>query len=327
MTYEVPELPAEIEGRKWLDQNVNGVRDGNEPWLNGWTIELYDVATGQLVDSMVTGNRDLNDDGQIDPTSEVGWYSFTTVPGTWEVREVMQAGWAQSYPGFAADFGKRDSVSASGGLSLSETVLNFDFDVDNPRGVRLALDFFVPAANGGRRRVTSRPGSGPAGEGRLAGSVLLTPSEIASLIRGEMTVGLVNTRGKVKAEGPVQATGAHIVSLSSGEVVTGRNFGNYRPGETTDGPILPLPVDLSRYAAQGIHFVSAEPGVIAILIAPQNVRHVVVASADPGFSVVATKPTARQVATMLTFAARREPSIAAALDRMFGSEDLLEILG
>ena len=59
----------------------------------------------------------------------------------------------------------------------------------------------------------------------------------------------------------------------------------------------------------------------------ENVRHVVVASADPGFSVVATKPTARQVATMLTFAARREPSIAAALDRMFGSEDLLEILG
>ncbi len=91
-------LPGSIHGRKFEDANGNGTHDPGEAWLNGWTIQLID-ANGNVVDEQVTMDQDLNNNGQIDPATESGWYWFTDVdPGQYTVREVLQDGWEQTAP-------------------------------------------------------------------------------------------------------------------------------------------------------------------------------------------------------------------------------------
>lgn len=325
ITYEMPVLPTGVEGRKWHDENVNGLREADEPWLNGWTIEIYDIATGQLLESTVTEDVDLNEDGVIDPEFERGYYSFTVLPGTYSISEVMQDDWSQSYPGFAADFGKEGKPSASGAMSLNDGVLHFDFDVDNGRRVR--LEFFVPDGNGGQRLTESRPAQGPASEGRIVGSVPLTIEEVGHLLSGDLTAALVNTRGKTKASGPVAASAAHIVTLSNGEIITERNFGNYRVGDAVPPP--PLPDQTGSFAARGVHFGLDDLGRVAIHISPTPV---VVAEdelvdPEPGSEEPTMDPseTPRQIAAMLKFAAKRDERIAEAVDRLFGGLDPLEV--
>lgn len=94
---DVAESEGIVYGRKFNDLNGNGTFDEGEAWLSGWTIELVG-ADGTVVDSQVTGDLDLNNDGQIDPATETGVYQFTATPGTYTVREVAQEGWTQTSP-------------------------------------------------------------------------------------------------------------------------------------------------------------------------------------------------------------------------------------
>ena len=87
-----------ITGQKWHDLNDNGVQDGNEPGLNGWTIQVVDPNTGVVAASAVTGSVDLNNDGRIDPITEQGLYSIAVGAGTWNLSEVLQQGWRQTHP-------------------------------------------------------------------------------------------------------------------------------------------------------------------------------------------------------------------------------------
>ena len=317
ITYELPVLPTRIEGQKWLDENVNGFREPTEELLNGWTIELYDVASGELVDSTVTSTLDLNEDGIIDPVKEVGVYSFTVTPGTYEVREVLQPDWAQAYPGFAADFGAEGRPSASGGLSLSENVLFYDFDVDVPNGASLTMEFYVPDGAGGQRLIETRPVNAPIINGRISGRAILTPTEIGHLLSGELTVALVNTRGRIKGQGQIQGSGSHIVTVSSNEIVTGRDFGNYRLGQTYRGPIF-NPADGAQH---GIHFGRDDDGQTRIVISPPRINSTA-AEGELGSAPI----TARQIVSMLNYLSKRDADIASAVDRLFAGEDPLEIL-
>ena len=98
LTFE--EAPGgEITGRKFEDINANGVRDAGDPYLNGWTIELYDDS-GNLKGTSVTGDVDLDSSGTIDPETERGWYGFSAVaPGSYTVSEVLPlANWGASTP-------------------------------------------------------------------------------------------------------------------------------------------------------------------------------------------------------------------------------------
>ena len=81
-------------GTKFHDLNGNGVKDAGEPGLPGWTIRAY---------------KDLNANGTLDaaeaasPTASAvtdasGNYTMTFPPGRYMVCEVLQAGWAQSFP-------------------------------------------------------------------------------------------------------------------------------------------------------------------------------------------------------------------------------------
>ena len=90
---------ATIEGRKFHDLNADGTHNPGEPYLNGWTIQLV-TADGVVWATAVTRDVDRNGDGQIDPETETGWYTFTDIvpaPG-YELQEVTQDGWMQSAP-------------------------------------------------------------------------------------------------------------------------------------------------------------------------------------------------------------------------------------
>ena len=318
ITYELPVLPTRIEGQTWFDANVNSIRDPNEELLNGWTIELYDVASGELVDSTVTSTIDLNKDGVIDPETEVGVYSFTVTPGTYEVREVLQPEWAQTFPGFAANFGAEGRPSASGGLSLSGETLHYDFDVDVPNRASLTFEFYVPDGSGGQRLIETRPSNAPISNGRISGQATLTPTEIGHLLNGELTVALVNPRGRVRGRGAIQGSGSHIVTVVSNEVVTGRDFGNYRfVDQGYRGPVVG-PAD---GVTHGIHIGDDGSGQLRIVISPPRINSSV-AEGEFGSELI----TARQIVNRLNYLSKRDAGIAAAVDRLFAGEDPLEIL-
>ncbi len=71
--------PATIEGTKFDDHDVDGVRDAGEPGLEGWTI--------------------ARSGGASDVTDPDGAYRFTGLrPGTYTVAEVLRSGWRQTAP-------------------------------------------------------------------------------------------------------------------------------------------------------------------------------------------------------------------------------------
>ena len=84
----VSTVAGSIEGSKWHDLDGDGILDGNEPTLSGWTIYIDDNNNGEL-DS---GERSTVTDAD-------GNYRFSFVtPGTYTVGEVLQSGWTQTYP-------------------------------------------------------------------------------------------------------------------------------------------------------------------------------------------------------------------------------------
>lgn len=73
-----------ICGKKFKDINKNGVQDGGEPPLSGWTVQLY-YWNGPLYASVTTDS--------------LGNYCFSNIPcGAWTVTEQLQPNWVQTYP-------------------------------------------------------------------------------------------------------------------------------------------------------------------------------------------------------------------------------------
>ncbi len=71
-----------ISGKKFVDEDGNGLLGGTEPGLQNWTIQL-DIGADSIVDQ--TTSTDIS-----------GNYSFQNLgPGVYRVREVLQAGWSQ----------------------------------------------------------------------------------------------------------------------------------------------------------------------------------------------------------------------------------------
>ena len=91
--------PASIHGQKYSDLNANGIHENGEPYLNGWTIELVNAA-GVVVATTLTMDMDLDNSGDIDPTTESGWYWLTDIGlGSYTVREVLKQNWRQTSNG------------------------------------------------------------------------------------------------------------------------------------------------------------------------------------------------------------------------------------
>jgi hypothetical protein len=80
--------PGAVSGNKFADLNGDGIRDfGFEPGLQGWTI-FADL----------DANGDFDEGEPFDVTDANGDYSITLDPGNYNIREVPQLGWTQTFP-------------------------------------------------------------------------------------------------------------------------------------------------------------------------------------------------------------------------------------
>jgi hypothetical protein len=81
-------VPGVFRGQVWHDLDGDGVHDRGELGVNGWTIDLVDDGTGQVIDTRVTAETR---DG-------AGWYVFESVePGQYQVRQRIPDGWRQTW--------------------------------------------------------------------------------------------------------------------------------------------------------------------------------------------------------------------------------------
>ncbi len=121
--------PASIEGYKFEDMDANGVWDVVEPALEGWTVFV-----------------DYDGDGVLDPgeptdvTDGTGYYSMSGVmPGTYDVHEVLQAGWNQSRGDFTVTFVSGERYGAEGEYDFGNwqpiSIDGYKFEDTNANGV------------------------------------------------------------------------------------------------------------------------------------------------------------------------------------------------
>jgi hypothetical protein len=86
---EIAPQMGSISGMKFNDLNCNGIREGNEPGLSGWTIIAINDSTGRQISTTTTGSG--------------GTYSFSNLPlGTYTILEQQQTNYEQSVPRCAA---------------------------------------------------------------------------------------------------------------------------------------------------------------------------------------------------------------------------------
>ncbi len=199
-----------VTGVKYHDVNGNGVRDGGEPVLAGWTINLTGGGGGSAT------------------TDTAGRYTFLGVAaGAHTLSEVVQAGWTKTQPASAS----YALTILSAGLSPGDTSVvrdfgNFkNFSISgmkfrdrNGNGTKDPGDngmagWTINATNGGGAQVTL--GSGNYTYSNLGpGSFVLTETAQA---------GWVQT---------APGGGSYTVVGASGVDVTGKDFGNFQLGDS-----------------------------------------------------------------------------------------------
>ncbi len=221
--------PAEARGLKWHDVNSDGTRQIGEPGLDDWIIY------GDVNDN---GVLDLDEPSTV--TDADGNYALTNLPpGDYTIREVLQDGWEQSFPvgGHAVtivsgdvladlDFGNFQPGEISG-------VKWHDLDADGVyKDAEDGLEgwtIFLDEDDNGLLDWTDGDGDGvwDAGEGE---QWTLTDADGAYSFTG-LTYGTYHVRELLQPdwEQSAPATGEYVVTVASGSVVTGRNFGNYMP--------------------------------------------------------------------------------------------------
>jgi hypothetical protein len=93
-----------ISGQAWRDLDNNGRRDVSEPALGNWAVFIDSNANGHLDSNELTTRTDAG-----------GQYAFRGLtPGTYQVRQVVPPGWAQSFPAISSHI-----VEIARGFSLA----------------------------------------------------------------------------------------------------------------------------------------------------------------------------------------------------------------
>jgi len=102
---------GDISGYKFHDVNNNGVWDDDEGVLSGWEIYIDENENGQW------------DSGEPKTTTNAsGYYEFTDLePGYYNIMEVPQAGWFQTYPGLTS--GRLWGLESGDGSTITEVNL------------------------------------------------------------------------------------------------------------------------------------------------------------------------------------------------------------
>jgi hypothetical protein len=272
-------------GTKFHDRNANGVRDAGEPGLSGWQIKLYKDADGDKVledsDDGASGNGAV----PFRPTATTGAngsYSFPNLPsGDYIVCEVKQTGWSQSLP----NAGTSDKANCSIDPTLGAIGRGFTMTGANHPGNDFG-NFRNGTKSGTKFNDLNGNGQRDAGEPGLAGVTIhlfgtdglgnpvhvhrTTDANGAysfSVPPGAYTVCESVPAGFTQSfptSGPSCAghTGAsgigYSITLSSGQVDSGNDFGNFRNATKTGTKFDDLNADGDRDAG--------EPGLAGVTI-------------------------------------------------------------
>jgi hypothetical protein len=224
------QVGVDLSGHKFNDLNINGIFDSGEPLLPGWTIYI-DVNLDNVLDA-----------GDISTVTDAnGFYEFgPLVPGTYSIREVLQAGWAQSAPG-VADNGEFNITLVAGEDSTGNDFGNFqqatksgtkfhDLDADGEHdagepglaawvihldgtdGLGNAVNLTDVTDADGNYSFTVNPGTYTVSEEQQAGWTQSGPDLLADA--GDNDAGATD--------------GDWDIVLTSGENETGNDFGNFQ---------------------------------------------------------------------------------------------------
>ncbi|MEG4283238.1 DUF4347 domain-containing protein [Microcoleus sp. A006_D1] len=226
-----------ISGQKFNDLNQNGVKDATEPGLANWQIFL---------DS--NPQNGVFDQGEITTvTNADGTYTLRNVPaGTFQVREVPQTGWIQTtanpadvivnagdaIPGI--NFGNfLPQPGAIRGLKFQDTNKNGIQDAGEP-----GLANFQIVLNKVVTGTAPAPTPAPA-------PVTTTTDASGNYLFANLAPATYSVR-EVNQTGFTQSTpNPADITLTSGAIVTGINFGNSptpTPIITTPTPTPPTPI-------------------------------------------------------------------------------------
>ena len=213
-------LPSSISGTKWNDKNANGIRDGGEPVLQGWTIYLDQNQNGQL------------DGGETSTVTDAeGNYTFNNLLyGNYTVAEVLQDGWVQTSGGVSLylnpdediteiNFGNWNPVRISGNKWQD---LDGDGIRDNGESGLKGWTIYLDANN-----------NGELDNGETSTVTDADGNYSFTLIEGTYTIAEVLKSGWVQTS---PSAGSYTVSLSEGETAENLDFANQ-----------PLPGEISGY--------------------------------------------------------------------------------
>ncbi|RCK73937.1 MAG: carbonic anhydrase [Ignavibacteriae bacterium] len=198
---------ASISGIKFDDINANGVKDENEPVIEGWKIYLNGNADSVL-------------------TNENGQFSFSGLTlGTYVISEELQPGWVQTYP---ASPGTHTININSGGMNVTDKDFG-NFKLGSISGMK-----FNDLNNNGLRDA-GEPGidnwkiylSGAKNDSTL--TMLGGQYSFDNLMQGVYVVSEEVQTGWVQT---MPASGNYTIEILSGVNSAGNDFGNFFPADT-----------------------------------------------------------------------------------------------
>jgi hypothetical protein len=153
-----------ITGQLYVDTNGNGQQDSGEPGMDGQPVFLQSHGTF-FFGADVTRSIDSNGDGNIDPATESGWYSFDSlVPDTYLTKDLWffgfgLGGWVQVAPSMSRA-GQACVSHVSSGPASDPGVPGLvpDLTVDPEHGL---CDWFVIGSQLHFSQATPNIGQGP----------------------------------------------------------------------------------------------------------------------------------------------------------------------
>ena len=218
-----------------------------EPWINGFTVELLD-SFGTVVATDVTRSIDINNDGQIYPEAEEGWYRFENVPdGDYTVRHIPPEGWKNSGSWNAPDAAQIFNLKESLGLHFWRSLYE-NFGGRGERWIRGSGAWYFITPNGDFYRWN--------------GQAITESSPLAGEVVTHLGVEYYRDPSLIyDARSPV-----HVISSTDGDIYKRVDFGDHMV--TTIKGRKWLDWDANGERATGI---DPETGLIATISGPTDI--------------------------------------------------------